>query len=301
VRLHDNTRLVFEDDSSSYIVSNNNSFQIINTAAGTTGTVKLSSNKTELHNTGGTLEIVNNTTSITTSNLLATVGNVSINGIDSMTLNGHTNGSVFLTNTTHVRHKDPIVTLAFDNHTSNDGKDRGIEYEYYSTSEKLGWFGWKNTTGRFTFYSDATNTNEVISGTLGSIELANIFIDQDIVFSSGGNLNLNCGDILNVHTIYGCMGDLTLHASNNTTVSTGTLDLVIQNSININTFIYKKYKIDSLTYYQNQRYYAADIVLYKQMHQEVLDRLEKLKKETELLPQSIDSVKKPRLKTSPLE
>lgn len=78
-------------------------------------------------------------------------------------------------------------------------------------------------------------------------------------------------------------------------------DKLVQNNINSNTFIYKKYKIDSLTYYQNQRYYAADIVLYKQMHQEVLDRLDKLKKETELLPQSIDSVKKPRLKTSPLE
>ena len=78
-------------------------------------------------------------------------------------------------------------------------------------------------------------------------------------------------------------------------------DKLVQNNINSNTFIYKKYKIDSLTYYQNQRYYAADIVLYKQMHQEVLDRLEKLKKETELLPQSIDPVKKPRLKTSPLE
>lgn len=231
VRLRDNTRLVFEDDSSSYIVSNSDIFQIVNTA--TSGVIKLSSNKTEMHNTGGTLEIINNTMSITTSNLLATVGNVSINGLDTMTLNGHTNGSVFLTNTTHVRHKDPIITLAYDNHTSNDGKDRGIEYEYYNTVEKLGWFGWKNTTGRFTFYSDAINTNEVISGTLGSIELANIFIDQDIVFSSGGNLNLNCGDILNVDTIYGCMGDLTLYASNNTTISTGTLDLVIQNSINV--------------------------------------------------------------------
>ena len=71
-------------------------------------------------------------------------------------------------------------------------------------------------------------------------------------------------------------------------------DKLVQNNINSNTFIYKKYKIDSLTYYQNQRYYAADIVLYKQMHQEVLDRLDKLKKETELLPQSIDPVKKPR-------
>jgi hypothetical protein len=74
-----------------------------------------------------------------------------------------------------------------------------------------------------------------------------------------------------------------------------------QNNININTYIYKKYAIDSVTYYQNQRYYAADIVQYKKMHQEVTDRLDELKKETELLPQTKDSVKKPRIKTAPLE
>jgi hypothetical protein len=42
-------------------------------------------------------------------------------------------------------------------------------------------------------------------------------------------------------------------------------------------YIYKKYGIDSLTLYQNQHYYAADIKKYKKMYQEVLDRLEKEK------------------------
>lgn len=74
-----------------------------------------------------------------------------------------------------------------------------------------------------------------------------------------------------------------------------------QNNININTFIYKKYAIDSVTYYQNQRYYAADIVQYKKMHQEVLDRLDEIKKETELMPQTKDPVKKPRVKKSLFE
>ncbi|WP_396197631.1 DUF4296 domain-containing protein [Flavobacterium sp.] len=76
---------------------------------------------------------------------------------------------------------------------------------------------------------------------------------------------------------------------------------LVQNNININTFIYKKYAIDSVTYYQNQRYYAADIVKYKKMHQEVLDRLDEIKKETELMPQTKDPVKKPRAKKSLFE
>lgn len=236
VKLNDNTQLTFEDDLSSYITSNNNTFLITNSENSTEGILKLTANTTELHNTSGTLNIVNDTTNITSNNLLATIGNVSIEGISTMTLNGHTAGSEFLTCTTHVRHKDPIVTLAYDTHTSNDGKDRGIEYEYYDTTaatEKLGWFGWKNTTGKFTFYSEAVNNDEVISGTFGSIELANIFINQDITFVSAGSLDLNCGDVINVANIYGCMGDLTIHASNNATVSAGTLNLMVDNSIDV--------------------------------------------------------------------
>ena len=47
-----------------------------------------------------------------------------------------------------------------------------------------------------------------------------------------------------------------------------------EEQINSSTYIYKKYTIDSLTFYQNQRYYAADVKQYKKMYQEVLDRLD---------------------------
>lgn len=50
-----------------------------------------------------------------------------------------------------------------------------------------------------------------------------------------------------------------------------------EHNIKVNTFIYKKYKIDSLTYYQNQKYYAADTRKYKKMYQKVLDRLDEVK------------------------
>lgn len=48
------------------------------------------------------------------------------------------------------------------------------------------------------------------------------------------------------------------------------------NNINATTFIYEKYKIDSITYYQNQKYYAADVKKYKKMYKEVLKRLEEM-------------------------
>lgn len=43
--------------------------------------------------------------------------------------------------------------------------------------------------------------------------------------------------------------------------------------INPNEYIYKKYKIDSLQFAQNDRYYATDIKKYKKIYDEVTVRL----------------------------
>lgn len=51
-----------------------------------------------------------------------------------------------------------------------------------------------------------------------------------------------------------------------------------ENNIESKKYIYKKYKIDSIIYYQNQRYYAADMKKYKKMYQEVQDRLDEANK-----------------------
>ena len=54
-----------------------------------------------------------------------------------------------------------------------------------------------------------------------------------------------------------------------------------QNNIKLTSFIYKKYKIDSLTYYQNQKFYAANPKKYKKMYKEILERLDKIQSETQ--------------------
>lgn len=60
-------------------------------------------------------------------------------------------------------------------------------------------------------------------------------------------------------------------------------DKLTTNNIKIKNYIYSKYKIDSITYYQNQRYYASDSRKYRDMHTEVMKRLELQKTETDTL------------------
>lgn len=46
-----------------------------------------------------------------------------------------------------------------------------------------------------------------------------------------------------------------------------------QNHVDVNKYIYDKYKIDSITFVQNQKYYASDIEKYQQIHKKVSEKL----------------------------
>lgn len=56
---------------------------------------------------------------------------------------------------------------------------------------------------------------------------------------------------------------------------------LILSKIQTNSFIYDKYKIDSTTYYQNHKYYAADVKKYKKMYTKVIERINSKMKELE--------------------
>lgn len=155
--------------------------------------------------------VVNGNINITTSNynLINTSTNISTN---SFIVSGQTASSVIL-NTDNVRIRDPILTLSNNNF---DLTDKGIEYNYTSsTGNSLGWFGYKSSTGFFTFYSTAINTNEIITGTLGNIALANLNLSNSITFVSQGNLDMKCGTISNLNTITGCNGTVNINATSN--------------------------------------------------------------------------------------
>jgi hypothetical protein len=96
---------------------------------------------------------------------ISTSGNVTVGG------NLIVNGNTVTVNSTTVTIDDPIFTLGGDTAPgSDDNKDRGIEFRYYDGSAKVGFFGYDDSTGKFTFIADATNSSEVFSGTTGEID-----------------------------------------------------------------------------------------------------------------------------------
>ena len=54
---------------------------------------------------------------------------------------------------------------------------------------KLGFFGFDDSTGRFTFIPDATNTNEVFSGTKGTIDVAGIVLNGTTITATAAEIN----------------------------------------------------------------------------------------------------------------
>jgi len=85
-------------------------------------------------------------------------------------------GLTTILNSTTITIDDPIFTLGGDTApTSNDGKDRGIEFRWHDGFDsKRGFFGFQNSSHKFVFIPSATNDSEVFSGTIGTIQ-ARIF------------------------------------------------------------------------------------------------------------------------------
>ena len=59
--------------------------------------------------------------------------------------------------------------------------------------------------------------------------------------------------------------------------------VLTDNNIEVKQFIYKKYNIDSLTYFQNYKYYASDIKAFKKIYKHVNERIENQKNEIDTL------------------
>lgn len=142
-------------------------------------------------------------------NITGSSGNLTLNSTTSnVSGNLVINGVITDINSTEVTISDPIITLG---ETVDDNKDRGVEYNYFDGSGKLGYFGLDDTDGYFMYVPDAVNTSEVISGALGNAKFA---------IGSFTSLNLNDGEISAVNTLSG---------NNNITIEPGLTSDVIFN------------------------------------------------------------------------
>ena len=173
----------------------------------------------EFNITGYNTTIGDSATDVLTVNAVSTfTDNVTVNGdleVDQNVIinqNLTVHGTTTTVNSTVVTLDDPIITLGGDTApASNDGKDRGVEFRYYSGgAARIGFYGWDDSAQRYAFYNAATNASEVFTGTRSGIDAGSLklFDTTNSTSASTGTLivgggvgiglDLYVGDDLNV-------------------------------------------------------------------------------------------------------
>lgn len=102
-------------------------------------------------------------------------GTVNVNGDINITGNFRVQGTTTTVNSTTTSIVDPIIALGTDDDGNpvsvNDGKDRGVSFFYNNGTTKTGFFGFDASNNDFRFIPDATITNEIVTGSDGTITI----------------------------------------------------------------------------------------------------------------------------------
>jgi len=172
----------------------------VQVGVGGTNEIDTSSGNLTLDSAGGTVEVDDN---------LTVSGNLTVNG------------TTTTVNSTTVTVDDPIFTLGGDTAPgSDDNKDRGIEFRYHTGSAaKVGFFGYDDSTGKFTFIPDATNSSEVFSGTKGDLDINGLTLAGSITAIDGSAPT--AGQLLIGHGTNGDMALATLTAGEAMSITNG--------------------------------------------------------------------------------
>ena len=96
-----------------------------------------------------------------------TTSEVTVN--DNLTVTGDlvVSGTTTTVNSTVVSIADPVMEIGQS--SSDDNLDRGIKFKWSDGGPKTGFFGFDDSSGKFTFIPDATDSSSVFSGTAGTI------------------------------------------------------------------------------------------------------------------------------------
>ena len=146
--------------------------------SGSNDTVTLGSDTLNFAGTSNEIEttVTNNQIQIGLPNDVTIGNNLSVTGsflsdditAATVTINGNltVTGTQTTTNSTVVTIADPIFQVGASG--SDDNLDRGVKFLYNSGGAKSGFFGMDDTDGAFMYIADATDTDSVMSGTLGA-------------------------------------------------------------------------------------------------------------------------------------
>ena len=232
-----------------FAVDSDNGNTIIGRVGQGTGTLTVHGDATFNDNTQFTDNVTignANTDTLTVNSNTTLTDDVRINGsliVDTnATIEGNltVNGTTSTVNSTVVTLDDPIITLGGDTAPStNDAKDRGVEFRYYDSQARLGFFGWDNSAGRYALYHAATNSSEAFAGTRSGLDAGSLklFDTTNATNSATGTLivgggvgiglDLYVGDDLVVTDDGSFGGDVSI---------TGTLDVTNDFAVNTTKF-----------------------------------------------------------------
>lgn len=123
-----------------------------------------------------------------------------------------------------------IVTIGgITANASDDNRDRGVQFRWHNgTSAQTGFFGYDDSTARFTFIPSATNTNGVFSGTLGTIDVGAVHINGSQIAAS----NLSNGVTGSGSVVLATSPQFTTSVTTNST----SFDVFNTNATTVNAF-----------------------------------------------------------------
>lgn len=95
------------------------------------------------------------------------IGNLSVTGSQQSTQSSNSTAPIIL------------IHANASPYTTNDGKDIGLEWQYFDTTDKYGFLGWQNSTGSLVYLDDITDTSNVITaGTPGNVKFGSLLLSN---------------------------------------------------------------------------------------------------------------------------
>ena len=161
-------------------------------------------------------------------------GNLAVGGDVVISGNLSVDGTATYVNTTTTTVADPIMVIGGGDDgaapTVDDNKDRGVLFQWHNGSgAKAGFFGFDDSTGRFTFVPDATNSSEVISGSVGDVEINDLYAANG-TFS--GNLSADNLDLDGITVVdLGVTGNVTVDGTSTFTGNVGAGNIIASGDI----------------------------------------------------------------------
>ena len=161
----------------------------------------------------------------------ANTNSLTVNGNTIITGNLEVQGNAIYYNVTSFDVEDPIISLGGGPNgnalITNDGKDRGIELQYYTTTPVTAFMGWTNANSEFAFGSNITlaSNGVVIYNSLGNVRGLTWLGNATGGFANFANANL--GNSANANYFVG-----NLYGQANTASTAGTVTTNAQPNIN---------------------------------------------------------------------